>query len=306
MGRPIKSGLDYFPLDTKNDDKLDLIEAKFGIQGYGIIIKLWSRIYRGEGYYTPWTEREQLLFSKEINVDINTVETCLMYAIKIGLFDCAMYRKGVLTSKGIQKRFIEASKRRHEITFYSDLLLVNVDIIPVNVSNKPRSLCFNVYPGTHIEIEIENEIEIKKKEDKTTAPIVAEVENLPPVEPVAKPSKEVVLKPKPSPLYHAINQCFLTKTPTFANYAKEAQAIKRIEAFAARYDPGDRIGATLALIEKYWELVESSDKFWHKQPFTPSGLSSMMDRVARELEINRPQTREESEHAFRVAQEVPF
>lgn len=154
--------------------------------------------------------------------------------------------------------------------------------------------------------DLDLEEDKERREDKTTAPLVAEVENLPPATPAAKPSKEVAVKPKPSPLYHAINQCFLTKTPTFANYAKEAQAIKRIEAFAARYDPGDRIGATLALIEKYWELVESQDKFWHKQPFTPSGLSSMMDRVARELEINRPQTREESERAFRVAQEVPF
>ncbi len=299
MGRPIKSGLDYFPLDTKNDDKLDLIEAKFGIQGYGIIIKLWSRIYRGEGYYTPWTEREQLLFSKEINVDINTVETCLMYAIKIGLFDCAMYRKGVLTSKGIQKRFIEASKRRHEITFYSDLLLVNVDIIPVNVSNKPRSLCFNVYAGTHIEIEIEieNEIETKMKEDNTTAPLVAEV---------PEPSKAVTVKPKQTALYHAIRQCFLAKTPTFANYAKEALAIKRIEAFAGRYSPDDRESATLSLIAKYWELVQSQDKFWHKQPFTPAGLGSLMDRVARELEINRPQTQEEYEESYAAAREVPF
>lgn len=137
----------------------------------------------------------------------------------------------------------------------------------------------------------------EEENNNTTAPFVAEV---------PEPSKAVAVKPKPSPLYHAINQCFLTKTPTFANYAKEAQAIKRIEAFAARYDPGDRIGATLALIEKYWELVESNDKFWHKQPFTPSGLSSMMDRVVRELEINRPQTREESERAYRVAMEVPF
>ena len=81
---------------------------------------------------------------------------------------------------------------------------------------------------------------------------------------------------------------------------------KRIEAFAARYDPGDRITATELLVTKYWELIQSSDKFWHKQPFTPSGLSSMLDRVARELEIHRPQTREEQTAAYAEAQEIPF
>ena len=133
--------------------------------------------------------------------------------------------------------------------------------------------------------------------DNTTAPFVAEV---------PEPSKAIVAKPKQSALYHAIRQCFLAKTPTFANYAKEAQAIKRIEAFAGRYSPDDREGATLALIEKYWELVQSQDKFWHKQPFTPAGLSSLMDRVARELEINRPQTQAEYEESYAAAREVPF
>jgi len=145
----------------------------------------------------------------------------------------------------------------------------------------------------------------KEKEEDTTAPIVAEVP-----EPSAvispKTSKAVAVKPQASPLYHAISQCFLSKTPTFANYAKEALATKRIEAFAGRYEPENREGATLALIEKYWQLVQSLDTIWHKQPFTPSGLSSMMDRVARELEIDRPQTQEEYEQAYRDAEGVPF
>jgi hypothetical protein len=159
MGRPLKDGLDYFPLDTKNDDKLDLMEAKYGIVGYAVIIKLWSHIYKEFGYYYPWGEREQLLFSHRINVDINRVNAIIEHAIKIGIFDKSKASMGVLTSRGIQKRYIEATKRRHEISFYTNLLLVNVNIIPVNVSNKPRSLLFNVYAGTHIEIE--NEIEIE-------------------------------------------------------------------------------------------------------------------------------------------------
>ena len=59
MSRPIKTGLDYFPLDVRNDDKLDLIEAEFGIVGFGIIIKLYQKVYEN-GYFYDW-EEDQLL-----------------------------------------------------------------------------------------------------------------------------------------------------------------------------------------------------------------------------------------------------
>lgn len=305
MGRPLKDGLDYFPLDTKNDDKLDLMEAKYGIEGYAVIIKLWSHIYKELGYYYPWGEREQLLFSHRINVDINRVNAIIEYAIKIAIFDKDKAKLGVLTSRGIQKRYIEASKRRHEITFYSNLLLVNVDIIPVNVSNKPRCLSFNVYTGTQIEIEIEieNEIETKKKERTTLPAIAAGGENISQF-PISKPvqMKAVAVKPQATPLYHAIKDSFLSKTPTFSNYPKEAQAIHRIEAFAARCDPDNQVDTARKLIEKYYALTESSDKFWHKQPFTPSGMSSLLDRVAREVDISSQPSNAEYDEAM----EIPF
>jgi hypothetical protein len=299
MGRPLKDGLDYFPLDTKNDDKLDLMEAKHGIVGYGVIIKLWSHIYKEFGYYYPWGEREQLLFSHRINVDINQVNAIIEYAIKIGIFDKSKAKMGVLTSRGIQKRYVEASKRRHEITFYSNLLLVNVDIIPVNVSNKPRSLLFNVYSGTHIEIEIEIEIENEienetKKKVKTTLPAVAGE--------AIKPSIVSKAKQVASPLYSAIRDSFLSKTPTFSNYQKEAQAIHRIEAFSGRYNQDNPVDTARELIGKYYELTESSDKFWHKQPFTPSGMASLLDRISREVEIARPPSQED----YSMAMDIPF
>ncbi len=45
MPRPQKAGLDYFPLDTdmEKDDKIALIETKYGIVGFGIVIKLFKK-----------------------------------------------------------------------------------------------------------------------------------------------------------------------------------------------------------------------------------------------------------------------
>ena len=55
MARPVKSGLNYFPMDVDMDDKVELIEAKHGITGFGILIKLYQKIYK-EGYYINWKE----------------------------------------------------------------------------------------------------------------------------------------------------------------------------------------------------------------------------------------------------------
>jgi hypothetical protein len=59
MSRPIKQGLDYFPMDVEVDDKIELIEAKHGISGFGILVKLFQKIYK-EGYYLNWNEETLL------------------------------------------------------------------------------------------------------------------------------------------------------------------------------------------------------------------------------------------------------
>ena len=53
MARPLKSGVDYFPLDVIMNDDVRLVEAEFGIVGFALIIKLYQRIYRDKGYYFP-------------------------------------------------------------------------------------------------------------------------------------------------------------------------------------------------------------------------------------------------------------
>lgn len=36
----IKSGIDYFPLDVTLDAKFELIEAEFGLTGFGVVVHL--------------------------------------------------------------------------------------------------------------------------------------------------------------------------------------------------------------------------------------------------------------------------
>lgn len=149
MPRPNKSGLDYFPLDVDLDDKIELIEAKHGLLAFGLIIKLFQQIYKN-GYYLEASEDRMLLMSKRVNVDINFLNAVIADALRWQLFNEDIFNKhNILTSCGIQKRYAEATKRRKEVDFESEYLLidpakfyrdgVNVNINRQNVNINPNS-----------------------------------------------------------------------------------------------------------------------------------------------------------------------
>jgi hypothetical protein len=151
MARPNKEGLEYFPLDTRFDEEVLLIDSKFGCSGIGILVKLWQIIY-ANGYYIKWTERELLLYGGRINADINLVTDIINECLKWGIFNDDLFKKyNILTSRGIQKRFLEATKRRKDASFifeYSciddvktvnaNINLIYVDIKPQNARNKKQ------------------------------------------------------------------------------------------------------------------------------------------------------------------------
>jgi hypothetical protein len=132
MARPSKEGLDYFPLDVDidQDDKVIIIIAKYGMQGFGILIKLLMEIYKN-GYFYDWTEKEQIIFSSRVSVDINLVKELVNDCIKWGLFNQSKYDEfKILTSKGIQERYLLATSRRVSVDIKKELSLVSVNINP--------------------------------------------------------------------------------------------------------------------------------------------------------------------------------
>lgn len=64
LARPKKQGLDYFPLDVNVDNKIEILESKYGILGFGFIIKLFQKIY-ANGYYLEWNKYSPILLKKK-------------------------------------------------------------------------------------------------------------------------------------------------------------------------------------------------------------------------------------------------
>ncbi|RWZ59869.1 DUF4373 domain-containing protein [Halobacillus fulvus] len=172
MVRPFKEGIDYFPLDTDmdQDDKVAIIEAKHGIEGFAVLLKLFMKIYK-EGYFYEWNEREQLLFSRRVNVNINLVREIVTDCIEEGLFDRNLFEEHrVLTSTGIQKRYLEAVKRRKEVRFMADFFLIQ-DVNSVLGNSKTAVILVH---GDGNEVNVNNN---SKNADKSTQRKVKERES---------------------------------------------------------------------------------------------------------------------------------
>ncbi len=173
MARPQKEGLDYFPLELQivEDDKLLVPLARFGMEGLGVIVRIMMEIYR-KSYYYPWGKKEQIVFANRVNVNINLINEIINECVEWGFFNQnAFVNHDVLTSNGFQKRYIEAAKRRKEITMIDDYVLTdlqqlcnkhNISIIVVNANGNR----VNVYKNELNDNSGSTEIPQSKEKEK--------------------------------------------------------------------------------------------------------------------------------------------
>lgn len=115
MARPNKIGLDYFPLDVDifEDEKISAISGEFGIKGEITVIKLLCAIYRN-GYFILWNDLLKFKLLRNLSgVSSELIESIVNRLVLWEFFDKALFDSvKVLTSRGIQRRYFEAVKRR--------------------------------------------------------------------------------------------------------------------------------------------------------------------------------------------------
>ena len=138
MPRPIKEGLDYFELDCHFDEKIRLIQAEFGLKGLAVVVLLYKEIYGGQGYYMTWDEDRLLLLLSENGVaggDKNLIQEIVTACIRRNIFSEELFKEyQILTSSGIQKRYLNAAARRENVNLKKEYLLISVDKNRVNVN----------------------------------------------------------------------------------------------------------------------------------------------------------------------------
>lgn len=144
MARPIKDGVDYFPKDTDfySDDKVRLLRAEFGAKGMYILDYLLCDIYGKNGYFTKWDKNRCFLVSDGAGCGCNPeyISEFIAGCCRCSFFDERVLNAfGVLTSAGIQRRYIRMFNSRDEIQIIAEYWLLNVDDkkdVPASVLNK--------------------------------------------------------------------------------------------------------------------------------------------------------------------------
>lgn len=151
MARPTKKGLDYFCFDVDffDDEKITAISGEFGIKGEITAIKLLCAIYRN-GYFTMWNELLKYKLLKNLpGVSAELLDSIVARLVVWGFFDKSLFdTTGVLTSKGIQRRYFEASKRRIKTDEELPYLLIEIIENEVSVCKTQQKLSnkgVNVY-----------------------------------------------------------------------------------------------------------------------------------------------------------------
>lgn len=114
MGRPRKTGIDYFPFDVDffSDKKIKILKSRFGVDGITVYLYLLCEIYRN-GYYIEYDDDYTYIIADDLGMSGEKVKQVLSYLLERSLLTSILLLPvTVITSHGIQCRFQEAVKGR--------------------------------------------------------------------------------------------------------------------------------------------------------------------------------------------------
>lgn len=118
--------VDIFENDTKIDE---LIDGQ-GWIGFSVYFYLCQKAYASDGYFYRWSYANAATTARRMGGGIRseTVKQVVALCLRIGLFDKRLFdREGVLTSRGIQRRYMVAIEKRSFKEVERKLWLLNED-----------------------------------------------------------------------------------------------------------------------------------------------------------------------------------
>ena len=173
MARPLSRGIEYYPLDVDflNDLKIKKIMKSCGPNSIAIIILLLGNIYGDEGYFMKWDEDVCFLVADAVGAKEVYVKEVLKKCLQVDLFSSELFEKfKIITSKGIQKRFFEITKRRKRENLINEYLLVNVTETGVNVTE-------TIVTEAETGVIVSKSTQSKVKESKVKKSIKGDINN---------------------------------------------------------------------------------------------------------------------------------
>lgn len=258
-GRPTKAGLDYFELDCHMEEKVRLIQAEFGLKGFAVLVKLYQKIYGGFGYYCEWTTDSLLLFMSENGLpsdNKNLIADIVAACIRRDIFSEQLFNDfNILTSEGVQKRYLNATSKREKIELKKEYLLIAVP------ENNKKVVINSIFDGRN-SINGGRNTQSKGKESREEERKVEEtkLDNTPPISPLQGTKDE----PK-------------TKRGQKTKEPKE-NSIQILDRLILNYSMSD------FLLEKVREWIEY--KVARKEDYVEQGMKSLLTKISKEAQKN--------------------
>lgn len=146
MARPRKDGLDYFPLDVNflSDLKIKKIIRAHGAQAVAVVISVLTTIYRDNGYFATYDEDLIFIIADELKLEDSYVKDVIEKLIEVDFLNKEQKEKNnILTSIGIQERYLKACERRVKTTLNATYNLSNdsSNELPQTESTPEGSFC---------------------------------------------------------------------------------------------------------------------------------------------------------------------
>ena len=252
----IYDGINYFPVGVNfmEENAMEVIEAKYGIKGSAIVLKLLCKIYK-EGYFIRWDEEQCLIFANKAGREVQAAEVQGIIEILFikGILDRNSYlANGILTSANIQKIWMEATKRRKRDLKALPYLLVND--LTQQETEAPEGENVTISPGNVVhDVAVNAKNACNSGQSKVKEKKAEENKELPPSAPPKGKEKEweEVSAPLPIPGY-----AFNTMTH---NYPGLTDTLKRLGITEA-----GEVNAILRLSDygrkgtRVWQLIANT------------------------------------------------
>lgn len=156
MARPIKLGLDYFPMDTDvlKNIKIRRLMKKYESSGAILYLNLLCDIY-GNSYFVQIGQDYLFDLADQLETEDTEIKAMLDYMVEIGLFDAELWKQNILTSKSIQERYLTAKGRYlNEKKLEKRYLLIPLPEIKARVSTVKTPVCTEKTPVITVETPV--------------------------------------------------------------------------------------------------------------------------------------------------------
>ena len=112
------------------DKKVRLLKTEFGANSVLFVLYVLCKAYEEDGYFLRWDKDEALIAVEELGCGISPsyISEVLKGCLSRSLFDERVFEMfGVLTSAGIQRRYLSGCEKRSDITIINEYWLLDIN-----------------------------------------------------------------------------------------------------------------------------------------------------------------------------------